>query len=630
MGRDASSTTEPFPGLRRAALALGVFAILVAVSASVVLGRMHGAPTLLAFFGRFHPLLVHLPIGMFVLVVLAETATLQPRLRQRIDPVLGLALPVTVLGALAAFVLGHFLALTGDYPEHVLGWHRRLELFAVVGAALALIAWELQDLRSFAHGRTLYRGLLGASVGLLSIGAHFGGTITHGETYLTAFAPAPLQALLGAPPKPKEAAKTPEIAAEPTVFEASVQPVLNRYCGDCHSEKKASGKLRLDSLAAIVKGGDSGAAIVPGSAANSELMKRLLAIPSDDDHMPPANKPQPSAEEITLVGFWIDRGATPTLRVRDALPPTPTRALLEKALGPQAASLAPTATVTATPGATPAKAPDAAAAATSSASSLSSVASSGSSEVDAKTHAASTSGGGSLAPLSILNRRCGNCHGPNVQRSGLRVDSLAGLEHGGDDGPAIVPGNPAQSRFLQRIRLPLSDDDHMPPSDEPQLTPSELSALSSWVKNGAGSAAKTALASTNATSMTATSEASGAGSAAPTAATASPSAPPLAASAPPISSTPASTQVAAPPTAGSPASGAAEPSAEAHPEEHAVVHGSGCAACTLGEPVNRGEGRKAALGAGLCLFAMLVRRGRRRRADLSAGSTPDERSRARR
>ena len=185
MARDASPTTEPSTALRRGVIALGVFAIIVAVSASLLLGSVHGSPpTLLAFLGRFHPLLVHLPIGMFVLVVLAESATLLPRLqlRARIDPVLGLALPVTVLGALAAFVLGHLLALTGDYPEHVLGWHKRLELFAVIGAALALIAWELQERKAFAQARTLYRGLLFASVGLLSIGAHFGGTITHGET----------------------------------------------------------------------------------------------------------------------------------------------------------------------------------------------------------------------------------------------------------------------------------------------------------------------------------------------------------------------------------------------------------------------------------------------------------------
>jgi len=600
MGRDASSTTEPFPALRRAAIALGMFAIIVAVSASVVLGRMHSAPTLLAFFGRFHPLLVHLPIGMFVLVVLAEGATLHPRLRPRIDPVLGLALPVTVLGALAAFVLGHFLALTGDYPEHVLGWHRRLELFAVIGAALSLIAWELQERNTFAHGRTVYRGLLGASVGLLSIGAHFGGSITHGETYLTAFAPAPLRALLGAPPKNKETPKVPEISAEPTVFEASVQPLLNRYCGDCHSEKKSSGKLRLDSLAAIVKGGDSGPAIVPGSSANSELMKRLLASASDDNHMPPANKPQPSAEEIALVGFWIDRGATPTLRVRDALPPAKARALLEQALAANPATIAPN--TTPTQSALPAKETDGAAATASAPASGAAARSTESSAKGSRPSAAA----GSLAPLAILNRRCGNCHGADVQRSGLRVDSLAALLHGGDDGPAIVPGNPGQSHLLQRVRLPLSDDDHMPPSDEPQLTSSELGALSTWVKNGAGTSAKTALAATTAPSVSATGAAEVAATtvgSAPGPSAAAASAPATNSTKPPVPPAPASSSAAAP-----------SPSADAsHAEANAVVHGSGCAACALGShAASERDGWKFGLGVACCALGLLGRRARRK------------------
>lgn len=530
---------------------------------------MQTAPTLLAFLGRFHPLLVHLPIGMFVLVVLAETATLHPKLRPRIDPVLGLALPVTVLGALAAFVLGHFLALTGDYPDHVLGWHRRLELFAVVGAALALIAWELSERRAFAHARTVYRGLLGASVGLLSIGAHFGGAITHGETYLTAFAPAPLRALLGAPPKKTEAPKAPEISAEPTLFEANVEPVLTRYCGACHGANKASGKLRLDSLAAVLKGGESGPAIIAGSSTASELMKRMLAPARDDKHMPPANKPQPSAEEVALVGFWIDRGATPTFRVRDALPPSSTRALLEGAVGGKSAAIVPSTAATLSAAAT---APEP----------LRDVTPPGNA-------AAPSAHGASLAPFSILARRCGNCHGADVQRSGLRTDSLAALLRGGDGGAALVPGDPAQSHIISRVRLPQSDDDHMPPSGEPQLTASELAALSAWVKNGAGSGAKTAIASSSAPSV-------GAVDAAQTAS--EPAAMPSA-SAPAASVTPVVAATAAPA-----ASVPAEPALGA--DEHAVVHGSGCAACTLG-----GGSVDAGLplfGAAFCACARRVRR----------------------
>src|SRR4051812_23827534 len=51
----------------------------------------------------------------------------------------------------------------------------------------------------------------------------------------------------------------------------------------------------------------------------------------------------------------------------------------------------------------------------------------------------------------ILARSCHECHGPDKQRSGLRLDSAAGLLQGGNAGPAVVPGQGAESRLILAV-----------------------------------------------------------------------------------------------------------------------------------------------------------------------------------
>src|SRR5262245_64108102 len=113
-------------------------ALVTVVGFELVLGRGGGQPSDFSLFlGRFHPLVVHLPIGVLVLTGLAEVLTFSPRYRPRIDPALGLALPFLLLVTVTAFVLGHFLGRAGGYAAHALALHRRLELFAALGVSLS-------------------------------------------------------------------------------------------------------------------------------------------------------------------------------------------------------------------------------------------------------------------------------------------------------------------------------------------------------------------------------------------------------------------------------------------------------------------------------------------------------------
>jgi hypothetical protein len=68
-------------------------------------------------------------------------------------------------------------------------------------------------------------------------------------------------------------------------FQKEILPVLERRCFDCHGADKQKSGLRVDSRAALLKGGDFGAAIVPGDAAGSHLVE-VISSTDDDVKMP--------------------------------------------------------------------------------------------------------------------------------------------------------------------------------------------------------------------------------------------------------------------------------------------------------------------------------------------------------
>jgi hypothetical protein len=90
------------------------------------------------------------------------------------------------------------------------------------------------------------------------------------------------------------------------LFERRVRPVLVETCFKCHGGTKTSGDLRVDTLEALLKGGKSGAAIVPGKPEGSLLM-RAIRHEADDFKMPP--KAKLPKETIDAFAKWIAAGA---------------------------------------------------------------------------------------------------------------------------------------------------------------------------------------------------------------------------------------------------------------------------------------------------------------------------------
>src|SRR5262249_28301100 len=82
----------------------------------------------------------------------------------------------------------------------------------------------------------------------------------------------------------------------------------------------------------------------------------------------------------------------------------------------------------------------------------------------------------------VLAENCFGCHGPQKQKSGLRLDSLPALLKGGDGGAVVVPGEPDKSPLIQAIRH--DGKPKMPRPPKKKLSPQVGEGLAAWEKRG--------------------------------------------------------------------------------------------------------------------------------------------------
>lgn len=276
------------------------------------------------FLGHFHPLLVHLPIGALVLLAVLEGLALFPRFKtaaQNRRLILGIA----ALGCLGAAACGWLLSQSGDYDPVLIRWHRYAGL-ALAGACI--VTWFSTRLDQ----PWAYRSSLVATLTVLVVTSHLGGSITHGSDFLTRYAPAPLRSLLGAAPARAQRSLASFDVAEGNAFTDIVKPILDRRCAACHGAEKRKGGLLMDSYADLMKGGKDGPVVIPGRAGDSPLIKRLLLPLDDDDHMPPDPKPQPTPSELDALRWWIDQGAPADAKISDLQTTAEIRQQLKTAL----------------------------------------------------------------------------------------------------------------------------------------------------------------------------------------------------------------------------------------------------------------------------------------------------------
>ena len=110
------------------------------------------------------------------------------------------------------------------------------------------------------------------------------------------------------PAKKSISAKVENPVPDAPDFHKQVRPILEASCIECHGVEKQKGDLRMDTRANLLKGGDSGPAMVPGNIDESILLERIFLPADDDEIMPPENGPL-SLNQLDILKRWIITGA---------------------------------------------------------------------------------------------------------------------------------------------------------------------------------------------------------------------------------------------------------------------------------------------------------------------------------
>lgn len=102
-------------------------------------------------------------------------------------------------------------------------------------------------------------------------------------------------------------------ADEPVDYARQVRPLLARHCVRCHGPEKQKSDLRVDSIKALLAGGELGPAVIAGKGEKSPLVQAILGTSNDVVAMPPIGEGEPlAADEVALIRRWIDEGAKPS------------------------------------------------------------------------------------------------------------------------------------------------------------------------------------------------------------------------------------------------------------------------------------------------------------------------------
>lgn len=274
-------------------------------------------PPLVESFGRLHPIVLHLPMGLVAGAFLAEAVRVVQR-QPSLSPFTPVALWLAALGAAAACATGWIFAET-EGGGNDLFWHRWLGIASA--AVLPAVAWAAsRATRPSAVPRpaAAVRLLLLAMALTVAWVGHLGGNMVWGDGYLLE----PLRAggmAAGAggdddadPAAPRSAdapgAIGPDDGARMTFYASKVLPILESRCYECHGRGKRKGGLALDVRSSVVSRDSDGIwRANPGDPASSLMIERCL-LPEDDDEAMPPEGDRLKAHELDVLRAWIADG----------------------------------------------------------------------------------------------------------------------------------------------------------------------------------------------------------------------------------------------------------------------------------------------------------------------------------
>jgi mono/diheme cytochrome c family protein len=214
-------------------------------------------------------------------------------------------------------------------------------------------------------------------------------------------------------------------------FVKQVAPILNSRCGNCHV-RNARGMFSMSTYEQLMKGPPAGKVVFPANVDGSDLIVKVK-----DKEMPPSGAGIPDAELATLTK-WVEEGAK-----FDGADPTATlTSLLPAGAGQPAAPMI---------------------------------------AVQAATGKETVSFAKDIAPVFV--KSCVGCHGTNRPRNNFSLNTIEGLLKGGDRGEPVLPGKPADSLIIKKLKG-TADGAQMPMGQTP-LDGAVIAKIEKWIEEGA-------------------------------------------------------------------------------------------------------------------------------------------------
>ncbi|WEA00637.1 DUF2231 domain-containing protein [Mucilaginibacter sp. SJ] len=258
------------------------------INACMILGNIT------EFSGHLHPLIVHLPIG-FILLAWIFNILAYSKKYENLSHAGSVTLLIGFISAVFACVFGYILSRSGDYDLSTLNHHKFSGIMlAAISGFMYFISTGRVKKEMFIPGK-LFSVLLFGLILLLSYSGHQGASLTHGSDYLS------MRILQ------QEVRDKPASVATAMIYEDVVAPILQQKCARCHQGGKQKGHFSIETLQTLLKGGNTGAAVVAGKPYESELFKRVTLDPGHKDFMPADGNPPLTETEVQIIKWWIEK-----------------------------------------------------------------------------------------------------------------------------------------------------------------------------------------------------------------------------------------------------------------------------------------------------------------------------------
>jgi mono/diheme cytochrome c family protein len=284
-------------------LVAGANLLLVALAVLLPPDGAERGPAVLSILGNFHILALHIPAAVLLIVPLFEFFERHEHATATVRRLSVFSAAGTWGAVLCGIFHAHFNGFAGEAIELHLWGGIAASAFAGLASLLLVKSFKVRLASQV------------VAIAAMSFAAHVGGEIVHEEGF-------PFKPNKVASPR-KDVTPTPVVAdgQKRDDYAQVIAPILEAHCVECHGAKKVKGKLRMDSLDALKKGGSEGAAFVAGDLKKSLMHVRVTLDPSDEEFMPTEGNAL-TKDQVQAFALWIEGKPIPDDVAKSALAAT--------------------------------------------------------------------------------------------------------------------------------------------------------------------------------------------------------------------------------------------------------------------------------------------------------------------